>query len=59
MKTGRKGGRTQRRTAANSGEQLPDKTFYSLPFMFINPDAQPIMEVNDFKFLAKMFVLSK
>lgn len=40
-------------------EQLLDKTFCSVHFLFITLDAQLIMKVNYLKFFAKIFVLNK
>lgn len=40
-------------------EQLLDKTFCSVHFLFITLDAQLIMKVNDLKSFAKIFVLNK
>lgn len=50
---------SEKKVVKHTTEQLLDKTFCSVHFLFITLDAQSIMKVNGLKFFAKIFVLNK
>lgn len=50
---------SEKKAVKHTTEQLLDKTFCSVHFLFITLNAQLILKVNDLKFFAKIFVLNK